>query len=178
VTFPVRVRFQDVPGIVGLLGSGKDEIRYVAGATVGVLTPVGVLEVPISHADALRLPSMPKFALEGLAVRSVGFDAVVLDVRLRVRNPNHFALPTGRLEYALSLSDSEVARAESVSVEPVAGGASAVVAIPVRVDVARASRVAADVARGAEVHVGLRGTASLAGIPFPLDLKGNLPARR
>ncbi|HEX9244096.1 MAG TPA: LEA type 2 family protein [Anaeromyxobacter sp.] len=178
VTFPVRVRYQDVPGIVNLLGSGKDELRYAVGATVGVRTPVGVLEVPVTHADKVRLPAMPRFALDGLAVRSIGFDAIVLDVRVRVRNPNVFALPTGKLDYALSLSGADVARAESIAVEPVAGGSSAVVVIPVRVDVGAAGRVATELARGAEVHVGLKGNASLAGIPFPLDLKGSLPARR
>jgi LEA14-like dessication related protein len=178
VTFPVRIRYQDVPGIVNLLGSGKDEIRYAVGATVGVRTPVGVLDVPVTHADKLRLPSMPHFAIDGLSIRSIGFDAIVLDVRLRVRNANPFALPTGKLEYALSLSGADVARAETVAVEPVAGGSSAVVLIPVRIDVGSAGRVATDIARGADVQVALKGSANLAGIPFPLNLNGHLPARR
>ena len=178
LTFPVHVRFQDVPGIASLLTSGKDEVRYAVAATIGLRTPVGELDVPVSHADKVRLPGVPRFALDGLSVRSVGFDAIVLDVRLRIRNPNPFALPAGHLDYGLSLSGAEVARAKSVGVEPVAGGSSAVVVVPVRIDVGSAGRVASDIARGADVHVGLEGNASLAGIPFPLDLKGNLPARR
>jgi LEA14-like dessication related protein len=178
VTFPVRVRFQDVPGIVSLLGSGKDQIRYAVGATIGVRTPFGVLDVPVTHADTLRLPSAPHFALDGLSVRSIGLDAIVLDVRLRVRNSNPFALPTGKLEYALSLSGADVARAESLAVEPVAGGSSAVVLVPIRVDVGSAGRVVSDIARGAELQVSLKGSANLAGIPLPLDLHGALPARR
>jgi LEA14-like dessication related protein len=178
VTFPVRVRFQDVPGIVSLLGSGKDEIQYAVGATVGVRTPVGELDLPVKHADKVRLPSMPHFALEGLSVHSIGFDAIVLEVRLRVRNPNAFPLPPGSLKCGLSLSGADVARAESVKVEPLAAHASGIVAIPVRVDVGSAGRVAADIARGAELQVSLAGDASLAGLSLPLDLKGHLPARR
>jgi LEA14-like dessication related protein len=178
VTFPVRVRYQDVPGIVNLLGSGKDEIRYAVGATVGVRTPVGELDLPVTHSDKLRLPSMPHFSLDGLAVHSVGFDAIVLDVRLRVQNPNAFPLPPGSLKYALSLSGSDVARAESVKVEPVAARSSGIVVIPVRVDVGSAGRVATDIARGADLQIALTGNASLAGLPLPLDLKGHLPARR
>ena len=178
VTFPVHVRFQDVPGIASLLTSGKDEVRYTVAATIGLRTPVGELDLPVTHSDRVRLPGIPQFALEGLTVRSIGFDAIVLDLRLRVRNPNPFALPTGHLEYALSVSGAEVARAERVEVTHVAGGSSAVVLVPVRIDVGGAGRVAADIARGAEVRVGLKGDANLAGIPLPLDLKADLPARR
>jgi LEA14-like dessication related protein len=177
VTFPVRVRFQDVPGIVTLLGSGNDAIAYQLAATVGVRTPIGVLDVPISHQDRLKLPAMPHFALEGIALRSVGFSEISFELRVRVKNPNGFALPIGKLDYALAVSGAPVARAEGVAVEPVAGGTSAIVAIPVRLDVASAGRAAAALASGGEVPVELGGKANLAGIPFPLELKGKVPAR-
>jgi LEA14-like dessication related protein len=178
VTFPVRVRFQDVPGIVSLLGSGKDAIRYRLGGTLGVRTPVGVLDLPLSHEDRLRLPSMPRFALDGVAVRSMSFREVALDVRVRVRNPNAFALPVGRLDYALAIGGAPVARAEAAELAGVAGGSSAVVAIPVRLDLASAGRAAAALSGGGEVQVDLDGKATVAGIPLPLDLSGRVPARR
>jgi LEA14-like dessication related protein len=178
VTFPVRVRFQDVPGIVALLGSGKDAVEYKLAGTLGVRTPIGVIDLPLSHTGHVKLPATPQFAVEGVAVRSIGFSEITLDVKLRVRNPNAFALPIGSLDAALSIAGAKVARADAISVAPVAGGTSAVVAIPVRLEVAEAGRAAAELARGGEVHVELGGKANLAGIPFPLDLKGNVPARR
>jgi LEA14-like dessication related protein len=178
VTFPVRVRFQDVPGIVSLLGSGKDVIRYRLGGTLGVRTPIGILDLPLSHEDRLRLPSMPRFALEGLAIRSMSFDAVALDVRLRVKNPNAFPLPVGKLDYALAIGGASVAHAAGAELSSVAGGASAVVAIPLRLDVLSAGRAVSDLARGGDVQVDLTGNAVVAGIPLPLDLRGKLPARR
>lgn len=178
VTFPVRVRFQDVPGIVSLLGSGKDELRYQLGGTLGVRTPVGVVDLPLSHEDRLKLPSMPKFALEGVSIRSFGLTEIGIDVRVRVKNPNAFALPLGKLDYALAIGGSPVARADGVDLAPVAGATSAVVAIPVRLDVGSAGRAAAELARGGEVQVDLAGKASLGGIPFPVHLAGKVPARR
>jgi LEA14-like dessication related protein len=177
LTFPVHVRYKDVPGIVSLLGSKKDAVRYKLAGTVGIRTPLGILDVPMSREDKLRLPSTPQFALDGLSIRSLGFSEIVLDVKLRVRNPNAFALPLGKLEYALALGGTSVARAAAVDVTPIAGGTSGVVAIPVHVDVASAGRVAAELARGGEVQVDLDGKATLGGIPFPLDLKGRVPAR-
>jgi LEA14-like dessication related protein len=178
VTFPVRVRYRDVPGIVSLLGGGKDVIRYKVAATVGVRTPLGVLDLPVAHEDTLRLPSMPRFALDGLSVRSMGFDAIVLDVRVRIRNPNAFALPLGKLDYALAIGGTEVARAGGVAMEPVAGATSGVVVVPVRLDIASAGRVVTELSRGGEVQVGLDGSASLGGIPFPLHLDSRLPVRK
>lgn len=178
ITFPVRVRFRDVPGIVSLLGGGKGELDYRLSGSVGVRTPLGVVDLPMSHTDRLKLPSLPRFGLDGLRVRSVSLSSVALDVRLRVQNPNAFPLPDGELDYALALAGTSVARAEGASVGKVPGGGSAIVEIPVRIDVMAAGRVAADVARGAEIPVELTGNAQLAGLPLPLDLRGKLPARR
>jgi LEA14-like dessication related protein len=178
VTFPVRVRFQDVPGIVSLLGSGKDAIGYRLAGSIGVRTPFGILDLPLSHEDTLRLPAVPRFALEGLSIRSMALDEVALGLRLRVRNPNAFALPVGRLDYALSFGGAPVVRAQGAELAGVAGGSSAVVELPLRLDLASAGRAAGDLARGGEVDVGLTGTAVVGGIPLPLDLRGRVPARR
>jgi LEA14-like dessication related protein len=178
VTFPVRVRFEDVPGIVSLLGGGKDEIGYRLAGSIGVRTPIGIVDLPLSHEDTLRLPSMPRFALEGLSVRSMTLDEVTLGLRLRVRNPNAFALPVGRLDYALALGGAPVARAQRADLAAVAAGSSAVVEIPLRFDLASAGRAAADLARGGDVDVGLTGTALVGGIPLPLELRAKLPVRR
>jgi LEA14-like dessication related protein len=178
ITFPVRVRFQDVPGIVSLLGSGKDSIRYRLAGSIGVRTPIGILDLPLSHEDQLRLPSVPRFALEGISIRSVTLSEVALDVRLRVKNPNGFPLPVGRLDYALALAGSPVAHAAGVDLSGIAAGSSAVVAIPVRLDLASAGRAAAALTGGGEVQVDLDGKATVAGIPLPLDLSGRVPARR
>ena len=178
IVFPVRVRYQDVPGIVSLLGSGKDVMQYRLAGTLGIRTPIGVLDLPLSHEDRLRLPSLPRFAIEGISIRSASFTELALDVRLRVENPNAFALPLGRLDYALAIGGADVARADGAELAPVAGGASAVVAIPVKLDLTSAARAAADLTRGAEVQVDLTGRALVAGIPLPLDVRGKVPARR
>jgi LEA14-like dessication related protein len=178
VTFPVRVRFQDVPGIVSLLRGGRDELGYRLSGSLGVRTPVGVVDLALSHTDTLRLPDLPRFGLDGVSVRSVSLSTVALDVRVRVENPNPFDLPAGRLDYALSIGGQPVARADGAALAPVARGASAVVAIPVRVELASAGRAASQLLQGGEVLVGLTGKADVAGLPLPLDLEARVPARR
>jgi len=177
LTFPVRVRFRDVPGIASLLGA-RDALRYRLSGHVGVRTALGVIDIPMSHEDRLTLPKLPSFALDGLAIRSVSLSKVGLDVRLRVRNPNAFPIPAGRLGYALSLAGATVARADDRSTERVPGSGAAVISIPVSIDLAGAGRAARDLVGGGAVDVGLKGTADLAGVPIPLDLGARLPARR
>jgi LEA14-like dessication related protein len=177
VTFPVHVRFQDVPGIVSILGS-RDRIAYRLSGNVGVSTPIGVIDLPLSHQDTLALPRLPGFAIDGLAIRSVSFDSVGLDVKVRVKNPNAFPLPGGRIAYALSVAGSPVARADGQATQHLQGGQSAVVTIPVKVDLARAGLAATELVRGEAVDVRLTGTADVAGVPVPLDLAARLPARR
>ncbi|WP_242360220.1 LEA type 2 family protein [Anaeromyxobacter sp. SG17] len=178
LTIPVRIRYQDVPGIVGLLTSRRDAIAYRLSGKVGVRTPIGVVDLPVSHSDRLALPSLPSFSLEGVSLRTASLTEMALDVKVRVKNPNAFPLPAGRLDYALSLAGSEVASARDSALARVAGGAAQTIAIPVRLNVFRAGRAATDLARGAPVRLGLAGTAEVAGIPLPLALDATVPVGR
>lgn len=176
--FPVRVRFRDVPGLVGLIGSGRQDLGYRLSGSVGIRTPVGVVDLPMSHSDRVRLPGLPRFSLDGLRLRSASLSSVVVDVRLKVQNPNAFPLPDGGLDYALALGGTPVARAQGAPVRAVPASGSAIVEIPVKIDVLSAGRVAADLARGAEIQVDLTGKAEVGGLPVPLDVRARVPARR
>lgn len=178
LTVPVRIRFQDVPGIVSLLTGGRDAIRYKVAGSAGVRTPIGIVDLPLEHSDTVGLPDLPSFALDGLAIRSASLRDVALDVKVKVTNPNAFAIPAGSLDYALSIAGAEVARADDAALATVAGRGSSVVSIPVRVDLARTGQAATSLARGGPVRVGLAGTAQIAGIPVPLALDATVPARR
>jgi LEA14-like dessication related protein len=174
---PVRVRFADVPGLARL-ASGKDEVGYRLSGTVGVRTPLGVLDVPVAHEGRLPVPRLPELSLEGLAVRSASMSELGLDVRLRVKNPNRFPLPAATLACGIALAGAEVGSAQARPVAPVAAGGSAVVAIPVALSLLGAGRAAAQVAQGGPVDVAVTGTASFGGVPVPLDLRARLRAAR
>lgn len=178
ITFPVRIRYGDVPGIVSLLGKQRDTIGYRLSGTVGVQTPVGVIDLPMSHQATLPLPRLPAFALDGLAIRSVSLSSVALDLKVRVKNPNAFPIPAGKLDYALALAGASVARGDGRPLAAVPGTGSAVVSIPIRIDLLEAGRAASDLVRGSPVDVNLRGTADVGGLPVPLDLGGRMPAQR
>lgn len=178
VTLPVRVRFADVPGIVSLLGSGKDVLPYKVSGSIGVKTPLGVVDLPVSHADQVKLPRLPRFGVDGLSVRSVSFDSVALGVRVRVTNPNGFPMPPGALDTAIVVGGASVARTDGAKLQAVPGGASTTIEIPVRVDLASAGRAASSLVQGGDVDVHLQGKADVAGLPLPVDVSARVPARR
>jgi LEA14-like dessication related protein len=176
LTLTARVRFGDVPGVVELLGK-QDAVRYRLAGTVGVRTPVGVLDLPISHEARLPLPRLPGFELAGLDVRSVSLSRLTLEVRLRVSNPNAFPVPAGSIDAVVALGGGEVARVEGRALAEVPAGGSAVVAMPVEVDLAGAGRAAAALVRGGTVEVGVTGAAEVAGLHLPIDVRTRLQAR-
>jgi LEA14-like dessication related protein len=179
LAIPVRVRWHDVPGIAGLFKRGEDGLAYKVAGTVGVRTPIGVIDLPVSHSDRLTLPKLPSFSLTGLKVRSVSLTDVEFEVRVAVKNPNAFPVPAGKVAWTLALGGgAPVARADGAALAPIGAHDTGSLVVPVRLDLASAGRTALDVARGAEVRVRLAGEAELAGLPVPLDLDAVLPARR
>ncbi len=177
VSFPVHVRWKDVPGFVRLVG-GRQAIAYRLSGSAGVSTPLGVVELPLSYSDHLSVPRLPAFGLDGVQLRSASLADVTVDVKVRVTNPNAFPLPVGGLSYSLTIGGSSVASGDGRSVAPVPANAAGVVAIPVRVSLLGAGLAATQLASGGEVDVGLRGTAMFGGIPIPIDLAGRVPALR
>ena len=176
LTFTARVRFRDVPGIASLAGK-RDSVHYRLAGSIGVKTPLGILDLPVSHQDTLALPKMPRFSLDGLAIRSFSFTRLALDLKLRISNPNGFPLPAGRLDAALSLGTSRVARVENRTLTAVRENGTSVVTIPIDLDLAEAGRAAQQLARGAAVPVGIKGEADVAGAKLPVELGSDLKVR-
>jgi len=175
----VRVRWKDVPGIIGLFTTARDGLRYKAAASVGVNTPIGVVELPLVHEADLRLPQLPSFSVSGLSVRSASLTEVAFDVKLGMKNPNAFPVPAGQLAWSLALGGgAPVARAEGAPTAAVSPGSTGTITLPVRVDLRSAGRAATDLALGGNVRVRMLGTASVAGLDIPLDLDSVVPARR
>jgi LEA14-like dessication related protein len=176
LTFTTRLRFRDVPGVVGLFGK-QDTIRYKLSGTVGVGTPVGVVVVPLAHEGTVKLPALPRFSLEGLAIRSVSLSQVTVEVRLRTQNPNAFPVPAGQLDATLSLGGEALAEVDGHALGAVPRNCSGVATIPVRIDLLRAGRVAGDLVAGRPVDVAVRGKAEVGGLSLPLELSGRFSGR-
>jgi LEA14-like dessication related protein len=170
IVVPVTVRFSDVPAFASLI-QGDREAEYALGGEVVFETPAGPVAVPIAQAGRVAMPRAPRFHAGKVQLRSASPREVVLEVPLDVTNPNAFALPAGRISYALLMSNKEVAKAEVVVHEPIAGGGSAALAMPIKISMLKAGKAAARLMLPfASLDVGVRGQAEFGGVPVPLDL--------
>ncbi len=176
ISLPVEVRFARVPGFAAKVAL-KDAVPYRLSGSVAVRRPEGeAIDLPIEHSDKLGVPKLPGFALKGIRVRSWNpFDAAV-EVKLALENENVFALPGGGLRVRVVIADQDVASADAV-LEPIAAGAKANVAFPVKISLKRAGRGVVGALKGDEAQVGIVGEASFGELRFPLDLVARVPTR-
>jgi LEA14-like dessication related protein len=174
VRLPVRIRFAAVPGFVKLAATRRDAAYRIAGVAA-FSTPAGVVDVPFAYADRMGIPQLPAFQARRAALRAASPTEVRMDVLLAVSNPNPFPIPPARIVYGLVLSGKEIVRAEGTLTEPIAGGATAELELPITVSVLRAGKAAARLLLPfASLDVALRGEASFGGVPVPLELGASL----
>jgi LEA14-like dessication related protein len=174
LTLPVSVRYRDVPSFAPLLQLGREAAWALAGE-VTFSTPAGPVVVPLRQEGRLALPRAPRFRVERAVLRKATPRELVVEVAVKVHNPNAFALPAGRLGYGLFLSDKEVARTDVVLAEPIEAGDEATVAVPLRVSVLKAGSAAARLLLPfTSLDVAIRGQAVFDGVPVPLDLSSSL----
>ncbi len=170
VLLPVRLSYAAVPGVARTLARDR-EADYALGGAVVFLTPAGEVRVPIQASGRLPVPRAPRFHVEKVLLRSASPREVKLEMQLDVTNRNAFELPAGRIGCGLHLSKKEVVRADVEIAQPIAGGATASVVVPIRISVLKAGKAAARLLIPfTSLDVGVKGEAVFGGVPVPLDL--------
>ncbi len=170
---PLRVGWAQIPGFLGLLATRRSLALHVTGAAV-VPGPRGPMALPYAVAGEVALPVLPAVAFQGAALRESSVFQTVVELRLEVRNPNPFPLPTGHLAYDLFLSGVPVAQAASHSLEAVPAGGAAVVVVPVRFSTLGAAAGVLSGAMGGRAEVALRGRAGYGALEVAVDARGGL----
>lgn len=170
VLLPVRLDYAAVPGVARTLARDR-EAEYALGGAVVFLTAAGEVRVPIGASGRFPVPRAPRFHVEKVLLRSASPREVQLEMQLDVTNRNAFALPAGRIGYGLHLSKKEVVRADVEIAQPIAGGATASVVVPIRISVLKAGKAAARLLIPfTSLDVAVKGEAVFGGVPVPLDL--------
>jgi LEA14-like dessication related protein len=171
VRFTARLPFAAVPRLAELVGR-REPVAYTVGGLVGVNTPVGQVDVPLSRSDKVALPQLPAFRLEGVSVGMASLRELEVKVSLGVANPNPFPIPAGAIAYQLMVGKEVVATAETAPLSEVAAGGGRTVVIPVRMWLTGAGAAAASALRGGGAQVRLSGEARLGALPVPLEVSG------
>lgn len=168
---PVRVRYQDLPGFLETVAR-RDRVAYRVAGAVGFDTAIGPVDLPYSHSGEVPLPRLPSFSLESVRVGSAGLGGVTVDLRIRVGNGNAFPIPGGRLEYRLDLNGAPAVRSAAAALSPVAARGSAVLDVPVRIDVLAAGLGLGQALSSGRAEVLISGAAAYGSLRLPVELRG------
>jgi LEA14-like dessication related protein len=171
LVIPVRVRYGDVPAFLEHVAR-RDRIAYRVAGSVGFDTALGAVDLPWSHSGEVPLPKLPAFSVDSVRVGGAGFTGVTIDIKVRVGNRNPFPLPGGRLEYRLDLNGAPAVRGAAASLAPVPAGGSAVLDLPVKVDLLAAGLGAGQALSSGRAEVVLSGSAAWGSLRIPVDLRG------
>lgn len=171
VRFTARLPFAAVPRLLELARSGAP-VRYTVGGVLGVDTPIGIVDLPLSHAGQVDLPQPPAFSVGSVAVRMASLTEVEVAVAVDVANPNPFPLPGGELTYAVAVGGQVVASAEAGEVIAVPARGRGRMVVPVRLSLLGAGMAAATAARSGGAEIRLSGQARIGALSAPFDVRG------
>ncbi len=169
LVIPVRLGYAGVAGLVEALVT-RETVAYRISGSVGLDTPVGLVELPYDHKGTAPVPRPPALSIDSVQLASEGL-RVGVDLRVRVANRNAFPVPAGRLEYSLDVAGSGVLSGQSMGIQSVPARGSSVLVVPVRLDLLGAGSAAARALSGGPADVSLRGAASFGWMRLPIDLR-------
>jgi LEA14-like dessication related protein len=104
----VKIKLLDVASsLVDLLGKGK--LGYKGRFALAFDTPVGQIEVPISHSGKFPLPKKPPISIKSVQVASAGPSGVGLVFNVLVQNPNPFKMPLDVFSMGAKVNNRQLA---------------------------------------------------------------------
>ena len=87
----------------------KGAANYQGQLALAFQTPVGVIEVPVSHKGSMPLPKKPPIAISNVRIGSVGLNGASVIFDTKVDNPNPFAMPIDSLRMAVKINNRSLA---------------------------------------------------------------------
>ncbi|MBI5543711.1 MAG: LEA type 2 family protein [Deltaproteobacteria bacterium] len=173
LTFPTRVRFQDIAPVLSTFLT-RDSASYRASGTVGIQTPLGVIELPLSHQGTFPVPKMPQVAFQQPRIQGLSFDGARIVFPLQITNRNPFPLPLGGMSATFAVGGANVGTVQAVTPASLAGNQAQVVEIPVQVSFLQAGMAVANAIRSGQAHVKLDAALKSGNASLPISLSENL----
>ena len=96
---PLSMRFSEIyQGLKEL--KGKNEVPYELTTGLMIDVPLlGKLRYPVSTSGTLPLPRLPRVKLQSLTLEKLNYSGATLALKLKVDNPNGFAVALDKLRY-------------------------------------------------------------------------------
>lgn len=173
LVFPAHFKFLEiVPTLEALLK--KDKAAYRASGAIGIKTPLGPLELPLSYDGTFEVPKMPAFEFQPPRLASISFQGARIVFPLKIWNKNTFPLPLGGVSASFAIAGQNVGTVQAPTQQYVAGNQAQVLEIPLDVNFIQAGYAVAAAIQGRSAQVQLKGALKSGAVSIPIDLNERL----
>jgi LEA14-like dessication related protein len=174
VQIPVSIGFNDLFDVFGDLAA-NDSVPYVVNLSTDLEIPVlGTRSIPVSSKGYVPVPKLPTFRIDDFELTKFSLAGSVVTLKMRVANPNYFAVTYSNATYALKVNGEEWLNSRlnrSIEIMP---KSDVVLSIPIDVNLQRwGTTVYRILTRGEEFSYALNGKGDLSvGLPDFPELMG------
>lgn len=177
VTFPAKLHWAEiVPALEALFA--QDQVRYKASGSIGLNSPIGVVELPLEHEGTFSAPKMPTFEIGSPRITGLSLTTAQLSIPLKIGNVNGFPLPIGGLLGNVSLAGANVGHISLPEAAPVPSGSASTLLIPVDVNFLSAGGAAAQAIKTGIAEIKIDATLNAAGVTLPFKVAKTVQLQR
>lgn len=130
VKVPVRIDFQKAMQLVSSIQPGKS-VPYQADLTISVdALGLGNVDIPLRQTGQIPVPDLPKVEVSQVEWQEISMNKARAQVKLKMTNPNDFALALQQMNYRFSLGGNELANSQLQVVQSLASNGESELVIP------------------------------------------------
>ncbi len=173
LTFPARVHFKEIAPVLEVFFT-KETASYRASGQVGVATPLGPLQVPFAYDGSFPVPKLPTVTLEKPVVEAMTLSGARVVFPIKVTNRNGFPLPVSGLNGLVTIAGANVGSASASVANALGPHETRTLHVPLEVSFMQAGFAVANMIRGGDGPVTLKGALHAGSFNLPIDFATNL----
>jgi LEA14-like dessication related protein len=171
LAFPAHVEFKDLAATVETF-LHKDVAAYTASGQVGLDTPIGIVNLPISHSGTFDVPKVPAVSIESPTLNNISFSGAHLTLPIAIDNGrNFFPIPLGGLSSSVTVGGAQAFAPSIPAQSALAAREKRVVNLGVDVNFAQAGMAVANAIRSHRADIGLTGNLNVGGLNVPVNFR-------
>lgn len=168
--FPAAIRFADLAAVVETFLT-KDTASYRVEGRLGVDTPIGVVQLPLSYESAFEVPKLPQVAFGNPRVTNLNLTGATIEFPLQVTNRNTYSLPVNGLSGTISIGGSPVGTLSTGDLGAMGGKATRSVALPLTIHLLSAASAVMTAVQGGNAQVSFNARVQSGRAALPLTVR-------
>lgn len=169
LVFPANVKFADIAPVVQTF-LNKDKAAYKAEGSVGIKTPIGVLNFPLSKEGAFEVPKIPQVSFQSPRIKGISGTSATVEFPIEIKNRNSFPLPVAGITGALKVGGANVGNLSTGNLGLLEGSGTKQVTLPLTINLLSAASAAMALRSGGSAQVKLDGQLTSDAQSVPLNL--------